>query len=434
VRLSWWARKCRFVLLLCRSSDDLTGLANRVLFQRSLETAFETCQRQASTIGVLFLDLDGFKPVNDTLGHDAGDELLRIIGRRLRRSVSHEDLVGRLGGDEFAVLLGKLHEPRNAVTVARRLLKEVEQPIQIVGRTVRVSCSIGVATSLDHTTPQAVIRAADDAMYEAKRSGGNGVHVHARTARYTRLTTALDRDELELYYQPQVDLDSRIVGVEALLRWNRDGEIIGPTQFVPEMENNGLIVEVGDWVLDQALTQLVAWRGEGVELPRVAVNVSPIQLQRLDLAGRVGDLLDAYGVAPESLEVEVTEGVMLSSDGQARENLQALRDMGCGVALDDFGTGYSSLSRLHEYPVNTIKVDRRFVKDIVSNERSFSIVGSILDLGRRLGLDVIAEGVETVQQANLLRKEGCQVLQGFLFGRPKSAANAPSVSTRWAAV
>ncbi len=416
--------------------DNLTGLANRVFFQRSLETAYDGAQRQGALLGVLFVDLDGFKPVNDTLGHDAGDEVLRIIGRRLRRSVSHEDLVARIGGDEFAVLLVGLGDPKQAVNVARRLLQQVELPIQLGGNTVRVSCSIGVSTNLDHLTASALLKAADDAMYVAKRSGGNGVHVHATTsARFTRLTSALDEDELELYYQPQVDLQGRIVGVEALLRWNRDGEIIGPTHFVPEMEDNGLIVDVGDWVLQQAIAQLVAWRRQGLEIPRVAVNVSPIQLQRPDLAAKVEGLLASHGLSPSCLELEVTERVMLSDDGRAMANLTALRALGCGIALDDFGTGYSSLSCLHEYPVNTLKVDRRFVHDIVSNERSFSIVGSILDLGRRLGLDVVAEGVETIQQAMLLRKEGCQVLQGFLFGRPQSAARVPEVtSVRWAAV
>jgi len=413
--------------------DNLTGLANRVLFQRSLQTLFDTASRQGDLFGVLFLDLDGFKPVNDTLGHDAGDELLRIIARRLRRSVSHEDLVGRLGGDEFAVLVGRIGEPVQAVGVARRLLREIEQPIQIGGKMVRVSGSIGVATNRDLATAADVIKAADDAMYVAKRAGGNGLHVDERTARHDRMSRALDQGELELYYQPQVDLEGRVVGVEALLRWNCDGEILSPTAFVPEMEDSGLIVEVGQWVIEQALTQLVVWRAAGLEIPRVSVNVSPVQLRRPDFAATIANLLERFEVVPQDLEIEVTERVMMADIGSTRANLETLRALGCSIALDDFGTGYSSLTCLHEYPVNTIKVDRRFVRDITSNGRSSSIVGSILDLGRRLGLGVVAEGVETVQQADALRKEGCQVLQGFLFGRPRSAESAPRATFRWAA-
>ncbi|MEN0066101.1 MAG: EAL domain-containing protein [Myxococcota bacterium] len=415
--------------------DNLTGLANRVLFQRTLESTADAAAKCGRLFGLLFLDLDGFKPVNDTLGHDAGDELLRIIARRLRRHVSHEDLVGRLGGDEFAVLIDGLNEARDGVKVASRLLRAIEQPIQIRGQTVRVSGSIGVATNESLHDAQELLKAADHAMYQAKRAGGNGIFVHDEAARTTLLSGALARDELELYYQPQVDLAGRLVGVEALLRWNHDGEIVGPTDFIPELEDSGQIIEVGAWVLEQAVTQLVSWRERGIDVPRVSVNVSPVQLERSDLADTVGTILDRFQLPPSCLELEVTERVMLANDGRARANLEELGSLGVSIALDDFGTGYSSLSCLQEFPIHTIKVDRRFVRDIVSNPRSFSIVGSILDLGRRLGLDVVAEGVETVQQATMLRKEGCQVLQGFLFGRPQSAANAPVVpQVRWAAV
>lgn len=409
--------------------DTLTGLANRVLFHRTLEASFEAAtEGEGSPFGVLFIDLDGFKPVNDTLGHDAGDELLRIIARRLRRNVSHDDLVGRLGGDEFAVLVSNLKEPANAVSVARRLLREIEQPMQIEGEPVNVSCSIGVATSPSFSSAQGIIKAADEAMYDAKRAGGNGLHVHADTA-VGGLYEVFRRNELELFYQPQVDLGGQLVGVEALLRWNRDGEIVLPNQFVPELEDSGLIVSVGEWVIDRALEQLVRWRADGVDVPRVAVNVSPVQLQRVDLVATLDRLLGEHKLPPSSLELEVTERVMLADHGRTRENLEGIRAMGVSIALDDFGTGYSSLSSLHDYPVNTIKVDRRFVRDIASNARSASIVGSILDLGRRLGLEVVAEGVETLQQVELLQKEGCKVLQGFLFGHPEPATELGSTMT-----
>ena len=406
--------------------DALTGLANRVLFSRCLDSAVVQAAETGNPFGLLFIDLDGFKPVNDRLGHDCGDQLLKIVANRLRSNVSRTDVVARMGGDEFAVLVEDLADEGCAAKVAQRLVAAVDQPIDLADREVRVSCSVGVAVGWGRSKPSALLKAADEAMYRAKWAGGGGLQVHRPPEGATALEGALERGEYELYYQPQIDRTGALYGMEALLRWNRGGEVLGPTSFIGQLEETGAIVPVGEWVIRTALERLIAWRAQGIKVPRVAVNVSPLQLQRSHLAQRIGALLSELQVSPDSLEIEITEWVMLSDDGRALRNLEGIRKIGCAIALDDFGTGYSSLSYLHRYPVDTLKVDRSFVQDIETNTRSFSIVGSILDLGRRLGIVTVAEGVETTAQASLLRREGCNVLQGFLFGRPLPGTHPPA--------
>ena len=287
--------------------------------------------------------------------------MLRIVAQRLKTLLMTNRMIARLGGDEFVVLLERITNEGAAREVARRLLAE-----------------------------------------------------------------ALDQDEFELHYQPQVRGENEeLVGVEALLRWNRDGDPISPTMFVPELEETGLIVPVGQWVIRTALGQLAQWRKAGVVVPGVAVNISPLQLAHSDFADCVAKVLDDVGLPPSMLEIEVTERVVLADDRITRANLAALRAMGVQLALDDFGTGFASLSCLHRNPVDTLKVDQSFVADLDSNARSHSIVGSILDLGHRLGMRVVAEGVERPEQAEILRREGCDVLQGFLFGRPQIGAIPP---------
>ena len=409
--------------------DVLTELANRVFFNQCLEASITRSTESRTLVTVLFVDLDGFKPVNDTYGHDAGDSVLKAVARRLRAVVPHVSVVARLGGDEFAILVEHLPDPGSAVDLARQVVDAVSQPIQIgSGTDVEVSCSIGVATTRGDCAPAELVKRADEAMYRAKRAGGRGIQVapsRAEPKLASRLAGAIERGELELFYQPQVDRAGQMFGVEALLRWNRNGDVIRPSDFVPQLEESGLIVPVGWWVIRTAVRQLVTWREEGVVVPRMAVNVSPLQLARRGFADHVAEILQEMKVQPGSLEIEVTERVVLSDNGATHANLEALRSNGVKVALDDFGTGYASLSYLHRYPVDTLKVDRSFVKDIDTNTRSYSIVGSILDLARRLGVVVVAEGVERRVQADLLRREGCDVLQGFLFGQPQSAAQLP---------
>ena len=410
--------------------DALTGLANRVLFTRCLDGELRTAAERHSLVGVLFVDLDDFKPVNDRYGHDAGDEVLRTIGRRLREGVPRSHVVARMGGDEFAVLVVDPEREGAIADTARKVVELVSAPIQLhEGYIVSVSCSVGVASSRGRTSSGRLVKDADEAMYRAKRVGGGGIQVSpgpTPTVIDGELEGALERREFELYYQPQVDGQGALFGVEALLRWNRNGEVMGPNTFIPQLEESGHIVGVGAWVLHTALHQLRTWWNAGLQVPRIAVNVSPLQLSRPDFSDRVAALLDNLNLPANALELEVTERVVLSMDGPSRTNLETLRELGVLIALDDFGTGYSSLAYLHRFPVDTLKVDRSFVQDIGTNPRSCSIVGSILDLGHRLGIVTVAEGVESQLQADILLREGCDVLQGFLYGHPRPGTHLPS--------
>lgn len=411
--------------------DSLTGLANRVLFNKCLEDANH--RDQTSRIGILYLDLDGFRAINDAHGHELGDEVLCTVAQRIRSQVRGFDVVARVGGDEFAILLDHL-EQGEAVEVARRVASILQRPMRVGGHQLSISCSVGVATqALARSSVPELLRAADEAMYRAKRSGEGNIRVFQPRSSNTppvrglhaKLQGALSRGEFALDYQPQVDADGNLFGVEALLRWHHDTQVIGPNTFIPILEETGQIVPVGAWVLQTALEQLASWRDSGVHVPRMAVNVSPIQLQASGFSAVVATMLSRVRVPPSSLELEVTERVVMSDHGRCLSNMDTIRELGVRLALDDFGTGYSSLAYLHRFPVDTLKVDRSFVREIHSNAKSASIVGSILDLGRRLGVATVAEGVETQEQVDCLRSEGCEIMQGFLFGRPRPGAVPP---------
>ncbi|HHO52762.1 MAG TPA: EAL domain-containing protein, partial [Deltaproteobacteria bacterium] len=411
--------------------DGLTGLANRVLFNKCLEDANH--QDQPSRIGILYLDLDGFRAINDLHGHEVGDEVLRIVAGRIRGEVQGFDVVARVGGDEFAILLDHL-EQGEATKVAQRVMTSLQRPISALGQELSLSCSVGVASRAPSRGGiSGLLRAADEAMCRAKRSGQGHIHVSEPQERgpdqrrrlHDKLRGALSRGEFSLDYQPQVDAEGQLFGVEALLRWHHDDQLIGPNTFIPILEETGQIVPVGAWVLQQALAQLATWRAAGVMVPRMAVNVSPVQLQESGFSAVVATLLSQIRVPPSSLELEVTERVVMSDHGRCLNNMDMIRELGVRLALDDFGTGYASLAYLHRFPVDTLKVDRSFVREIHSNAKSASIVGSILDLGRRLGVATVAEGVETEEQVVCLRNEGCRIMQGFLFGRPRPGAIPP---------
>lgn len=408
--------------------DSLTGLANRSLFEKCLSDA---CQREDCDPAVLYIDLDGFKPVNDTYGHDAGDEVLRVVARRLRGVVRGFDVVARLGGDEFAVLLESVQSLAMRMDIGKRIIAKIEEPIQLGPQLLRVSCSVGLAAAAEAgCDPTFVMQCADQAMYDAKSAGKGTLRVYSgdleedpQDTTETQLGLALPRGEFELHYQPQVNADGTLFGVEALLRWPSGN--LQPNQFIVLLERAGRIREVGRWVLRTALAQLKRWNDEGIAVPRMAVNVSPLQLQNEEFAGDVQAVLDELKVPAAMLELEVTEGVVLSNLGPTRENMKRLRERGVRLALDDFGTGYASLATLHQHTVDTLKVDQCFVRDLATNPRSLSIVTSVLDLARRLKIVTIAEGVETEAQASLLRKEGCQVMQGYLFDRPQPGSVPP---------
>jgi diguanylate cyclase (GGDEF)-like protein len=413
--------------------DQLTGLTNRYYFNEMLEDAILRARRLSTRLAVMVLDLDAFKRVNDGLGHGAGDRLLCTVATRLTGTVREYDTVARLGGDEFGVLVdldrGAGSDP---ALLATRILRVLEKPIVVDGTPVVVSASIGVAVFPGAADgPEGMLRAADDAMAKAKQAGAGTYHLKAESKSEdslpllqvtAALTHALERNEFRLAYQVQVDTrDRRVVGAEALLRWSpKYIDAVGPNVFIPLLEGTNRIGAVGTWVIREAVRQLRAWRDDGHELPRISVNVSARQFANAELVDVVRTALDEYGVEPSSLELEITESVLMSDREIAATTLRALSDVGCRIALDDFGTGYSSLAYLHRFPVHTLKIDRSFVNGLELRTEAATLVGAIISLGKRMNLEVVAEGVETEEQWELLRDEGCDLCQGYLFGRPVS--------------
>jgi diguanylate cyclase (GGDEF)-like protein/PAS domain S-box-containing protein len=413
--------------------DTLTGLPNRALFQDRLQQALLRCEREPErSVAVMFVDLDRFKKVNDSLGHAAGDQLLREVGRRLQRGVRGADSVARIGGDEFTVLLDGVRDESEVEDVAGRILEAVRAPIVIDGVELIVSASIGVATSSkDPRDAEDLLRDADTAMYRAKADGrGRSVafepamrsEVVGRVRIERALRQALARHELLLHYQPIVELPSlRLTGFEALVRWNRPGEgIVGPDSFLPAAHEVGLMDELESWVLQHVCDQIAAWRvmGSMDEDGWVAVNISPDLLINPALLDRVEQALGRHGLPARVLKLEITESSFLKDDQAAARALLDLRALGVRVALDDFGTGYSSLSHVQRFSVDMLKIDRSFISGLLSSSSSDAIVRAILGLASGLGLEVTAEGVETQGQLDRLVELGCDAAQGYLLGRP----------------
>ena len=413
--------------------DHLTDLPNRAYFSEALERILEQARRSDWTVGVLFIDLDRFKGVNDTLGHAAGDELLQQVSGRLLRCVRVRDVVGRLGGDEYALILPGLERPEHAGSVAAKILGAFARPFEIGGRELFVSSSIGITLfPADGAEAGELLRNADAAMYRAKEEGRNTYRYY--TAQMNRLAAeklelegllrrALERGELLLHYQPKLDLASgRVSGLEALLRWQRPGVgLVAPGEFIPLLEETGLIVPVGDWVVAEACRQLKAWRAEGAPPIPIAVNLSARQFREKDFAERIVRAARSHEVAPGGLELEITESALMSNDADVVAALDALRAAGMSIALDDFGTGYSSLSYLKRFPIDAVKIDQSFVSGVPSDANDAAIALSVIGIGRSLGLRVIAEGVETEAQLEFLRANGCDEAQGYLIARPASA-------------
>ncbi len=415
--------------------DALTGLPNRAALMDRLHQGVRAAQRSGNLLAVLFLDLDRFKSINDTLGHDLGDALLQEMALRLSRAVRKRDTVARLGGDEFAIVLGDLWQVADAEAVAAKIVDVITRPLEVRGHALRVGGSVGVAVyPFQAHDEESLLRHADLAMYHAKESGGNrhqlfSEQMNARAVERmtveSELRAAIAAGQLELHYQPQLCLeDGRLAGMEALVRWRHPRlGLLAPGRFVPLAEDCGLIWELGLAVLELALAQLAAWDRAGLEVPRIAVNVSPAQL-RPELVERIVEILDRHGVAARRLEIELTESALTADGPAANGLLQALRRMGASIAIDDFGAGYSSLTLLRRLPISALKIDRSFVAELATNRQDAAIVEAILRMAHSVGLRTVAEGVEHAEQQAALGELGCQEVQGYLCARPLEAKAA----------
>ncbi|MEE9493263.1 MAG: EAL domain-containing protein [Gammaproteobacteria bacterium] len=419
--------------------DALTGLPNRILLTDRMSMAFAHAKRENEKLALLFLDLDGFKLINDSLGHEVGDQLLRWTAELLQQSVREDDTVARLGGDEFMILLSNIQHNRDAGVIAQKILDALHQPMDCCGHELHLSASIGISIYPDDATDSVdLMRSADASMYRAKESGRNAYMYYqvdigeASSRRLTlenQLRKAVAGNELFLEYQPQVSTqDHRIVGVEALVRWNNPqfGRL-SPDQFVPIAEDTGLILEIGEWVMFEACAQAKRWHDLGHDGLQMAVNLSPRQFSGNNVELLVKNALGETRLPARFLEVEITENLSMQNVQKTIQTLHVVRDMGVKIAIDDFGTGYSSLNYLTKYPVNTLKIDRSFVQDIPQNKDDAALARAIVIMAHGLGLRVVAEGVETRAQSDFFRLHQCDVLQGYYFGKPESAESLTRV-------
>jgi diguanylate cyclase (GGDEF)-like protein/PAS domain S-box-containing protein len=422
--------------------DTLTGLANRSLLNDRLSQAIRAASSYGTRLAVVFVDLDRFKYINDSLGHHVGDELLRAMAERLKATVRENDTVARLGGDEFVLLINGHGEPETVATVLERMLSDISQPWTIPQGDFNVTCSIGVALYPDDgTSAENLLKHADSAMYRAKEKGRNNFQfftselnalITERLELENKLRRALDRDQFALNYQPRVDMRTRkITGVEALLRWNLPDQVtVPPSRFIPVAEEIGLIVPIGKWVLRSACIQAKAWLEQGLPPVIISVNVSARQFRQDNLVTTIAQILEETQLDPRTLEIEITESTVMHDAEQFISMLGELSDLGVQIALDDFGTGYSSLSYLKRFPVDRLKVDRSFVQDIATDVDDATIVRTIIALGHNLGLKVVAEGVENEEQIEFLCQNLCDELQGFYFGKPMLASELATLMRR----
>ena len=423
--------------------DPLTGLPNRTLLQDQFARALGRARRSNNNLAILFIDLDRFKTINDSLGHSAGDALLREVADRIRLTVREFDTVARMGGDEFVILLTDLAEPADAGRVAQHVLVSLAKVTIIDGHPLHVTSSIGISLFPDDGEDfDELLKHADAAMYLAKENGRNGyqfftseinVLAHGRLAVETGLRNALNNDEFELHFQPQIALPGgAIVGAEALLRWRHPQRgLVAPDEFIPIAEDTGLIVPIGEWVLRSACAQYAEWRRRGLAPFRLAINLSARQLRQKDLAAITQEVLLANGMKGEELEFEITETALMQSAEAAAASLRALKVLGVTLSLDDFGTGYSSLSYLRRFPIDTLKIDRSFVRDISTDPSDAVLVRAIIDLAHSLGMTTVAEGVETREQLSFLILHKCDDFQGYFISRPLTAEAFEQAHAKW---
>jgi diguanylate cyclase (GGDEF)-like protein/PAS domain S-box-containing protein len=412
--------------------DGMTGLPNRSLFSQLVKNAIEYSSRYKHTFAVLFIDLDRFKQINDSLGHEAGDILLKTVAHRFRNCLRSSDVVARLGGDEFVVLAQRVSNQNQVIVVARNLLAAAMKPIPIMGHECRVTASIGISMyPQDGKDEQTMMMNADLAMYLAKEEGKNNFQFYSPDIKShsvekmlleSHLRSALELNEFTVHYQAKVNIQSgEIKGVEALLRWtNPVLGAVSPTQFIPMTEEMGLIIPIGRWVLLMACQQNLIWQKEGLQPICISVNLSPRQFADNELIPYIKEILAMTGMAPNLLELEITESIVMHNTEKTIQKLMELKAMGIRIAIDDFGTGYSSLSQLKKFPVDTLKVDRSFIREIALHEEDRAITQAIIAMGKTLGLTVVAEGVESAEQLSFLSNNACDEMQGFYFNKPIS--------------
>ena len=420
--------------------DALTQLPNRALFREQLHVAVAHAERQASVVAVMLLDLDRFKNINDTLGHGVGDELIRLVAKRVTTAVRSDDTVCRSGGDEFAVILPDLRNEDEAVVVAQSVLRSLDAPFLIEHEQLFVSASIGIALYPDDGRDgETLMKNADHAMYTAKDAGRNTFRMSSpalslraveRMALENSIRRGLERKEFALHYQPVINLESNdVVAAEALLRWRQpSGEILFPASFLDAAEESNLILPMGEWALHACCMQMRQWRDAGNTSLTAMLNLSPRQFQQLDLAGSIRTATEQAGIDPSSLEVELTESTAMNDIERTQSVLHRLKDLGVKISLDDFGTGHSSLNYLKRFPIDTIKVDQSFVRDMHRDRSDAAIVAAIVAMAHALDIGVIAEGVETVRQMEMLRDLGCMRMQGFLFSKAVPPEQLPAAS------
>ncbi|MGB7440876.1 MAG: EAL domain-containing protein, partial [Coleofasciculaceae cyanobacterium] len=421
------------------SHDRLTGLPNRLLLDDRLSLALAHSHSQGKVLAVIFLDLDGFKTVNDTLGHAAGDLLLRSVAQRLKSCLRPQDLLARWGGDEFTFLLSSVNCAEEAIEFATEILNTLNTPLQFDGREQHIKASLGIALApYDGEDAETLLKNADAAMYLAKQRGRNnyqfytqaiGSKVQERLTIENSLYKALEREEFQLHYQAQIDSETgEIVGMEALIRWQtRDSGLIPPNLFIPLAEEMGLITGIGEWVLKRACSQNRAWQSMGLPPIRVAVNLSARQFQQKNLLKTIAQILKSTKLEPHYLELEITESIAMEDVNLTISILKQLRSLGIQIAIDDFGTGYSCLSSLKHLPLDKLKIDQSFIRELSADSEDAAIVTAILALGHGLNLEVIAEGVETQSQSAILRSLNCDVMQGYFFSRPIPAQDATNL-------
>lgn len=415
-------------------NDQLTGLPNRTMFSVALNQALHEAHRHTRRFALLFVDLDRFKHINDTLGHATGDVLLKDVAVRLGETLRAGDMVARLGGDEFVVLIKDLQNEKHAEIVADKILAAIAKPLLFSGHELRVTCSVGVSIYPgDGEDAQTLMKNADIAMYQAKEKGRNhfsfysaerNVNTFERLALETSLRRAVDRDELLLHYQPKMDFrHGGTSGMEALLRWQHpEMGMVSPAQFIPLAEETGLIVPIGMWVLRTACRQMVQWREKGFSQLVISVNLSPRQFSDTNLLEDIAATLAESGLDGRCLELEITESAIMQDVERGRKLLMALKAMGIRIAVDDFGTGYSSLSTLKQFPIDTLKIDRSFIRDLATDAEDRGLTEAIIAMGKALKLHLVAEGVETQEQLDFLRERGCDELQGYHYSRPLPGA------------